>query len=355
MALLGTFAYQTTARLLAQISERQLNALAESRKDDLQNVFQSWKDKVSLVRSRTQLRINLARFVDSGDRSDLGGVDRILTDALHSVAVFKRITIYSLDEQAIVAVGESPVAVPFVMPVGDGVQLAGSFPMADGTTQIALRSMLNFEGRRIGGVEVVLQADDLRSVAGDYTGLGKTGETLIVLSEDDTWARVIHPLRHIEKDYTRVRLDEASAGIRAALSGTGGQGVQTYADYRGEIVWAATRHIDGLGWGLVVKIDAAEEEQLSDELQTSLIDLSLALSAFAVVGGTFLGFWLARPVLRLREVVHQVRQGNTHIRADTTGDDEIAYLARALNDFLDDYLEEHAESEAAGSDRQDPQ
>ncbi len=41
MALLGTFAFKTSAELLQQISVRQLDALAESKKRDLLKVYES--------------------------------------------------------------------------------------------------------------------------------------------------------------------------------------------------------------------------------------------------------------------------------------------------------------------------
>ena len=341
MALLGAFAYQTTAQMLQQISVRQLNALAESRKDDIQNVYESWQDKVSLVRSRTQLRLNLVRYNERGDVEAVAGIRRILDDALTSVDVFERIALFDRRAEEVVRVGESSVEQSFRIPDGDAVEFVGSFPMADGAVHIVLRSALTLDDTIIGGVEVVLSTADLRSVVSDYTGLGETGEVLIVMQEDSEWVRVLHPLRHQKVDHKRIPANEVSAGVRAALTAAGpgalSDGNFRFDDYRGEVVWGASRFLDGLEWGLVVKMDEAEEEQLAHELRGSMIDLSLALSAFAVVGGTILGFWLARPVLRLREIVEQVREGDVEVRADATGDDEIAYLAGALNDFLDEY------------------
>ena len=340
MALLGAFAYQTTAGMLQKISVRQLNALAESRKDDAQNVVRSWKDKVSLVRSRTQLPFNLRSYIQSGDIASLSGIREILNDALGSVEVFERITIYAPDGAAVASVGESAVVTSFELPSDPEVEFAGSFPMADGGVHVALWSRLDLDGQIVGGVEVVLNASDLRSVVSDYTGLGDTGEVLMVMRENSEWLRVFHRLRHHQSEYERIRVEDASQGVLDALSAGSAPLAPSdfrFADYRGEMVWGASRYIDGLAWGLVVKIDEAEEEQLAAELRGSLIDLSLALSAFAVVGGTILGFWLARPVLRLREVIDQVRAGDLGIRADATGDDEVAYLAGALNDFFDQY------------------
>ena len=201
MALLGAFAYQTTAGMLQKISVRQLNALAESRKDDAQNVVRSWKDKVSLVRSRTQLPFNLRSYIQSGDIASLSGIREILNDALGSVEVFERITIYAPDGAAVASVGESAVVTSFELPSDPEVEFAGSFPMADGGVHVALWSRLDLDGQIVGGVEVVLNASDLRSVVSDYTGLGDTGEVLMVMRENSEWLRVFHRLRHHQSEY----------------------------------------------------------------------------------------------------------------------------------------------------------
>ncbi len=53
MALLGTFAYITSADLLQEISLRQLDALAESKKRDLNKVYASWSTSCACCAAMT--------------------------------------------------------------------------------------------------------------------------------------------------------------------------------------------------------------------------------------------------------------------------------------------------------------
>ena len=63
--------------------------------------------------------------------------------------------------------------------------------------------------------------------------------------------------------------------------------------------------------------------------------MGLSLSAFAILGGVLLGLYMARPIRQLAELVHRVRHGETHLRAKAEGDDEVAYLARKINEMMD--------------------
>jgi methyl-accepting chemotaxis protein len=100
-------------------------------------------------------------------------------------------------------------------------------------------------------------------------------------------------------------------------------------------VIAATRSLPGLGWGIVVKIDQAEESQRAQRLAKMLRDLGLSIGALAILGGTLLGFQLARPIRELAHIVDIARRGDIDLRAPERGDDEVAFLARSVNELLD--------------------
>ena len=70
------------------------------------------------------------------------------------------------------------------------------------------------------------------------------------------------------------------------------------------------------------------------EITSALLKLMLALSAFAVVSGMLLGWYLTRRLHKLVDLVKRVKEGELTARADARGDDEIAYLADNLNDLV---------------------
>ena len=70
MLALGAFAYRTADASLTSRTLRQLNSLAESKKEDLEKVILGWQDRVALIASRTQLRISLGDYNDARDTDE---------------------------------------------------------------------------------------------------------------------------------------------------------------------------------------------------------------------------------------------------------------------------------------------
>lgn len=333
MALLGMFAYYTAADLLQEISLRQLDALAESKKRDVRKVYSSWSDKLRLVRSDTELRISIRDYVDNENPDALHDINRIIQGMTVAVREIDKMIVFNLDGEVMTSFGRSLVDFSG-QPVGEDVAYVGTYVSPDGL-RVAMNTAVEMDGAEIGGIEIIFDAEDIIDVTSDHTGLGQTGETIVVDREGDR-VIVLNPLRHEVEGFSGVLdMEAASSDLSVVFAPPEGVPLFEHVDYRGENVWLATRYLENLGWGLVVKVDISEEEKRADGLREALFDISLALSAFAIIGGALLGFYLARPIHELAVVVDRVRHGESELRAEVKGDDEIAYLAESLNEFLD--------------------
>ena len=334
MFVLGTFAYETTNELLRQDSERRLDALAESKQRDLDKVLQSWRDRVDLIRSRTRLRMLVDALSEKRDPTAVEEIRGIVHDALGAVRGVERITLFDRLGRPVVSVGEGITRHETGADSPGSARIVEAVVGSDGRVAIRLLAALERDGATIGSLEAWVDPSDLADAAEDYTGLGETGETTVFQRNADGQLLPLTGLRHVVPAGTDPRALPPCA--LAALEGEESVLREGIRDYRGEPVWCATRRLAETGWGLVVKIDEAEELARGDWLRDQLTDLGLALGALAILGGTLLGMHLGKPLRDLTAVVERVRAGDSELRADDSAADEVGFLARALNELLDE-------------------
>lgn len=345
MGLISLFAYQTSSQLLQDSSTRQLDALAESKAMDLKRVHQGWRDKTRLIRNAVELRNGLEEFINDHDDEAHQSLVNLLERTALGVEGVERVTIVDNLRQEVCAVGRAPVFGEIQLPEGDReITYRGAHLSESKGILVAMTTPLQVDGKQIGGLEVVFDASDLQEVASNYTGLGETGEVIVVTRTRGDKPLVLNRLRHeapfpAPGEISEEQLTEPLSRVLNRESGV----YNKVQDYRDETVWAGTRFLAELGWGLVVKVDATEEEERAVSLRDAMLDIALALSAFAIIGGTLLGFYLARPIHDLALIVERIRHGEQDLRASVEGDDEIAYLGESVNALID-YMQENDES-----------
>jgi signal transduction histidine kinase len=187
------------------------------------------------------------------------------------------------------------------------------------------------EGGTIAVVVLEFDARDLLKVTGDYTGLGRTGETVLGVRKRDK-VHFLAPLR-FDPGLRKVQ-PAAIGGERAAplLHATAGQsGVTTAMDYRDVRVIAAFRPIASTGWGLVVKQDEAEAFGSIDRMRTLLL---IVLGGVLLVGAAItvpLTFALIKPLRELQAATGRVAAGDLTVKVPVGPPDEVGQLAESFN------------------------
>lgn len=326
MGALGYFGFVTAAEFLKEISERQLNAVAEAKAADVHKVAESWRDRVRLVASRTQLRLNLKRYNQAPTPELAASVQRIIEDARQATPSVQGIVVTDLQNHTLARSGDPGCQQCELSVPEPGIHFLGLCPALD---CVRFSTALELEDTRIGTLLVSLDMQELEAVRRNTTGLGELGETIIAMRGADGTPRILHALRHNVDTFSSFPvLNEAVQGKEATY-------MQDHIDYRGREVWAATRYLDDLAWGLVVQVDREEELQRTRRLGDLLIDVGLSIGAFAIVGGTLLGIYLAAPIRRLTDTVERISSGEVELRASVGTEDEVAQLASALNEVLD--------------------
>lgn len=159
------------------------------------------------------------------------------------------------------------------------------------------------------------------------TGMGKTGETLIV--NRDVYA--LNELRWHENAPLELKIT-AEPAVQASRGYTG---ITESADYRGEMVLSAYSHIPRTGWGFVAKQDLSElYHPITVMLRNILIILAVSVTAIYVLAA-FLAGNIARPVISITEVSNKLVGGDLKARNEVHRADEIGFLAGAFNRMAD--------------------
>lgn len=342
MFAVGAVVYTTARQLLQESALRQLDGLAESKEEDLENVIAAWRDRVNLIASRTQLRLSLREYNETGDPEERRRIERILTDAASSVETVGRLTVYGPDGRRVATTPAPEDASgtelePGALPPGASDPVyRGIEVRPDGDLTVDFVAPLLLDGEQVGALRAVMSADELIEITTTYRGLGATGETLIVLRDSAGVPQIVHPVRHSdERPDVRFETDSDDP-VGRAIRGVEGVFSEGLTDYRGEPVWAATRYLPGVNWGLVVKFDAAEEQEPVLQLRNRLARLALSLSAYAILLGTLLGLWFARPIHDLAEAANRIRLGDMSARAPVAREDEVGALARTFNEMAEE-------------------
>jgi CheY-like chemotaxis protein/HPt (histidine-containing phosphotransfer) domain-containing protein len=342
MAVLGYFTYLWAEDLFLEDSQHQLDAVAESKKDAINGVFARWKEEVYALVARAQ-SAQLARSHPSPpDATSMERIARVLRDAQASSHSLRRVMLFDVQGNPLSGAGAESKAIAGVP--DDDVAFFGIRVEANHSISAIFHAWLTLDGHRVGLVEAVLDAQPLERFVGHTAEIGETGETSLIVptrtapssprSADDGYFVVSSSRHSVEVDRERRALSEAPATASAALRGQE-QVFAKVTDHRGHEVMAVTRFLPEPGWGLVVQVDRVEARQRADQLLANMRDLGVSLAAFAILGGTLFGLYLGRPIHKLVQEVDRIRHGELGLRLDAGGEDEVAFLAQSLNEFMD--------------------
>lgn len=161
----------------------------------------------------------------------------------------------------------------------------------------------------------------------DRTGMGQTGETLIVSKE----GMALNDLRHYQNAPLKLRIS-AEPAVNAAAGKTG---ITEIEDYRGEPVLAAYTHIPRTKWGFVSKQDQREVYAPI----TQMLNNTLLIILFSVLAVYIISYLLSRatvkPIMEMVSVAKRIGEQDYSARIELKSEDETSILADYINDFTE--------------------
>ena len=350
MAALGVFTVRAVDAAFRDRTDDQLNGLAVLKEEAVEQVLAGWKERVALVASRTQLRLTMAELARGADPAAQARIERILDDAIEAAPAFLELVVHDNDGAAVAHVGDGGPGGPIDPRLmahpepEDAIRYTGVAFRPGVLPVVGFTAPLRADdGALLGHLHAILATDELVALSDNYEGLGDTGETILVARDVDGRLRTLHPVRFPPEGAEGVGL-EVESDRAAAQSLTSGDRLVTreLTDYRNELVYIASRHIAEPDWGLVVKIDEAEQALPIQQFREDMTQLAVTLAAFAILVGTFLGIRFAQPIHSLAETAAKIADGNLDARSGVKQEDEVGLLARTF-DQMAESLEEQVQ------------
>ncbi len=336
-SLISVSFYISMKRILTNQVINQLESIASIQENRIVSIINNNLERLKLVASRTQLRLSLNEYINDPDSQHQEKMNKILSDALYSIIDFREISVLTLDGKIVASTNPNKIGTMFpnielfIRAQQENV-VDAFFIQEDHTLRAYLCGPLHLEKKLLGVVVIKSKADILLSLVRDYSGLGKTGETIIARRNENGDALFITPLRFdqtaalnkaIPKDTVNNPVIKALMKEERVFTDT--------VDYRGKPVIAVTRYIENVDWGLAVKIDKSE---IFASMSTLNLIMVINFAFYITVLGVlafFMSKTFTKPIVELTKVAERISENNFSQKVELKSKDEIGILGQTFN------------------------
>ncbi|MCP3939953.1 MAG: response regulator [Desulfobacteraceae bacterium] len=170
------------------------------------------------------------------------------------------------------------------------------------------------------------------------TGMGKTGETLIVNKD----LMALNDLRWYKNAPLKLKIDAKPA----RLASQGNVGVIEALDYRGINVLASYTYLPETRWGFVAKQDLSEIYAPIKKMLVNIIIILLISGLFAYVLAHMLAINFSKPIMEFTKIARKIQAGDLSARSIITYDNEYSILSRTFNGMAES-IEAHTKVQKA--------
>lgn len=183
----------------------------------------------------------------------------------------------------------------------------------------------------IGVFALQMRPEAIYALTKDYTGLGKTGETVIAAQKGNK-VIFVAPTRHdllaaFGKNIAFGSKKESP--IQNAVQGKRGFGKSI--DYRGTEILAVWRYLPYLRWGIVVKMDAKEAFKQAYNLRSRFLNIGIITILVVGIIALFVSRSITGPIIKLTQATKSITAEDLTSRINIKSKDEIGILSESFN------------------------
>lgn len=328
--------------ILKQQTSEQLTALAASKASQVSSLMEQDHERTNLIASRTQMRDSLASFSSSPENQEASRerIMSIITDAAASVDSIRNIDILDLNGVVVASTAISRInqfhREEPTFEAGTTDNYMSDFywdpllrPYYYFSMPLYQTSANNENPRRVIGVlRVELSLERLMAVLSDHTGLGQTGE-IILVSQDKGQLLALNPLRDDEHDPFQ------PTSITTLLPSDNGihWDEQVSFSHVNTIMAYSPIDLNHHTWGIITRVSTDEMTAPYLTLFQYFILFTIALlilGSVAILAGTRYSFI---NIEKLLEGARLFGNGKLEHRIELMHKDELGQLADSFNDM----------------------
>ncbi|HSL13329.1 MAG TPA: ATP-binding protein [Nitrososphaeraceae archaeon] len=319
---------------------KKLEIVAKLKEKNFQDVFEQNNEKLNLVSSRYQLKVELDNYNTNSNKINKIASQKIMNEILNAikpeVTKFEDIIILNLSGTVVASTNDTYIG---TIHTNDTYFIEGKkqnnvtilYKDKNQELKSYLTGPLVLNDKLLGVVTIFYNLGDLLSMFKVFEEQVATGEINLVMKDSNGDALIINPLRYnpaVSLNLT-VSKDQVDTPIIQSLL-KNEKIFPESKDYRGVDVLAVTRYLENLGWGLVVKMDKVEAFAPLENLKYVTILSGILVGVAIIITSTFLGNSISRPIQKLRDIMNEVAQGKFDSKIDVKGTQEIEDLAKQL-------------------------
>jgi signal transduction histidine kinase len=336
--VLNYYNYKKT--FLSQIYN-QLESLSETKKSRLNTFLSRKQEQLTLVKNRPEIQENLLKSLTDTNRVHLNSILQSLREIKKDVPSFNDIYIVGADGKIRISTDKTLKNDYFSHRLSFVHALKGEYCLHDVYADkndllcIYMASPLYHNGEVIGVIIIGTSADDISSLTRDYTGLDKTGETVIARFDRYSNVEYLTPMRFHDKPFLKVATEKNHfnyAMKQALMKHEKIFNSHNINDYRKHAVIASTRYIEKTGWGMITKIDREEVSEPLTKLRNITILIGLVTVVIFMVLSFLFAAYLALPINAIANTANQISEGDLGKRLEVTNSsNELNHLVASFN------------------------
>ena len=336
--IFGIFTYKEMEETIKSEILKKLEIVAKLKEKNFQDVFDQNNEKLNLVSSRYQLKVELDNYNNNYNKSKSQKImNEILKAIKREVTKFEDIIILNLSGKVVSSTNNTYLG---TIHTNDIYFIEGKknnnvtilYKNNNQELKSYLTGPLILNNKLLGVVTIFYDLGDLLSMFKIFEEQIETGEINLVKRDLNGNGLIINPLRFgsdSSLNFT-VSKDQVDTPIIQSLL----KNEKTFSetkDYRGVDVLAVTRYLEKLGWGLVVKMDKVEAFEPLESVKYVTIFIGILVGIAIIITSTFLGNSISKPIKKLRDVMNDVAQGKFDSKIDVQGTEEIEELAKQFD------------------------